>query len=117
VSNPAGPALYQWVAPAGRPPPPLLEEAEAAFAQAMDAYARGERTDAAARFDAAAALVPDTTDERYKTSLETMREIARSNAQLARSAALTTDNRTMAPAVTAGQSTSRTRRPANRPVG
>ena len=94
MSDPAGPGLYEWFAPAGRPLPPPLEEAEAAFAQATEAYARGDRAEAAARFEAAAALVPDTSDERYKTSLETMREIARRNAQLARTAPLTTDSST-----------------------
>jgi hypothetical protein len=87
VTERVAPALYEWSPPAGRPPPPSLDAAEAAFARAAAAYQRGAAAEAAAGFDAAAELVPDTTDERYVASLAAMREIAQRNAALARSAA------------------------------
>jgi hypothetical protein len=87
VSEHAAPVLYEWFPPAGRPPPPDLEAAEAAFARATAAYYRGEAAEAAKEFAAAAELVPATTDERYDAGLAAMRATALRNAALARSAA------------------------------
>jgi hypothetical protein len=84
VSEPPRPALYDWFAPSGWPhPPPSLEAAEAAFAGAKAAYARGDADAAAAGFAEAARLVPEATGERYAAALAAMREVALRNAVLA----------------------------------
>lgn len=78
--------LYEWLPPAGWPPPPPLEAAQAEFAAAMAAHRRGDAAQAAERFEAAAGLVPQTSDARYVATLAAMRDVARRNAALVRAA-------------------------------
>jgi hypothetical protein len=86
----ARPAVYLWSAPAGREPaPPPLEDAERAFAGALEAYERGDGAAAAEAFLAAAALVPAEASGPYAASLGGMREMAYRNAALAWSTART----------------------------
>lgn len=76
-------ALYEWVPAAGWPHAPSVEAAQREFDAAMAAYERGAAGEAAERFEAAARLVPESTDPRYVEALAAMRDVARRNAELA----------------------------------
>jgi thioredoxin-like negative regulator of GroEL len=75
--------LYEWIPPAGWPRPPSVEAAQREFDAALAAHRRGDAAEAAERFEAAARLVPESTDPRYAETLAAMRGVARRNAALA----------------------------------
>jgi hypothetical protein len=74
-------ALQGWPELGGRPSPPQIEAARAAFRRGVEAQARGAHAEARAEFLRAESLVPeDDIPGGYAASLGELRRIARENA-------------------------------------